>query len=439
MQSSIELSEREIEILKLVATGVSNKEIARSLNISTNTVKVHLRNIFAKIGVLSRTEATLFAIEHRIVGSPGQTTEKTVGEETLARPLRITKMGWWLIGALTLTGILVTGYLLLPITPDQNSMNQPVSSNTTTLLRWQELAPMPGGRAGMATVVYENDIYLFAGQAQSGIIGNSLKYTVNSDHWDAVTDKPTPVTDIQAALIGEKIYIPGGWDGVKSVDKLEVFDPRSNTWEERSPLPEGRSGYGLATYEGRLFLFGGWDGVKANDNIFVYDPPSDKWDILQSMPHAIAQLSAVAVDSKVYLFGGWDGTIVMDSYSIFLPNRQAANDSYWVENDKRLKPICRSKSVFIANSIYTIGNSDECDSTRTPGSPQQVYFYQYLTLTDEWIALDFPYSGRFSPSIINYGEYLYIIGGKVGEEFSDATSSYHAVYTTIIPIFSNTE
>jgi DNA-binding CsgD family transcriptional regulator len=53
------LSEREIETLKLVAQGMSNKQIALSLFISINTVKVHLRNIFEKINVESRTEATL--------------------------------------------------------------------------------------------------------------------------------------------------------------------------------------------------------------------------------------------------------------------------------------------------------------------------------------------------------------------------------------------
>ena len=62
MASEVELSDREIEILRLVATGVSNKEIAYQLGISPNTVKVHLRNVFTKIGAASRTEAALTAV-----------------------------------------------------------------------------------------------------------------------------------------------------------------------------------------------------------------------------------------------------------------------------------------------------------------------------------------------------------------------------------------
>src|SRR4030067_1992784 len=67
MHDPDDLSQREREILRLVATGASNKEIARQLSISVNTVKVHLRNIFAKTGVASRTEATLFAIREGLV------------------------------------------------------------------------------------------------------------------------------------------------------------------------------------------------------------------------------------------------------------------------------------------------------------------------------------------------------------------------------------
>ena len=68
------LSEREIEILKFVATGASNKEIAYRLTLSENTVKVHARNIFAKIGVASRTEATLYAIRTGLVDHPAALT-----------------------------------------------------------------------------------------------------------------------------------------------------------------------------------------------------------------------------------------------------------------------------------------------------------------------------------------------------------------------------
>jgi ATP/maltotriose-dependent transcriptional regulator MalT len=62
------LTAREAEVLRLLATGLSNKDIAASLHLSVKTVSRHLSNIFTKIGVSSRAAATAFAFEHRLAG-----------------------------------------------------------------------------------------------------------------------------------------------------------------------------------------------------------------------------------------------------------------------------------------------------------------------------------------------------------------------------------
>jgi DNA-binding NarL/FixJ family response regulator len=59
-----QLSEREKQVLRLVATGLANKQIARRLGIAESTVKVHTGNIFRRIGVTDRTSAALWAKEH---------------------------------------------------------------------------------------------------------------------------------------------------------------------------------------------------------------------------------------------------------------------------------------------------------------------------------------------------------------------------------------
>lgn len=61
------LSSREHEVLKLIAEGLFNKEIAYKLSISEKTVKNHVSNIFKKIGVSDRTQAAVYAIKNNIV------------------------------------------------------------------------------------------------------------------------------------------------------------------------------------------------------------------------------------------------------------------------------------------------------------------------------------------------------------------------------------
>jgi DNA-binding NarL/FixJ family response regulator len=64
------LTTSELRILKALAAGSSNKEIAKDLWLSEQTVKFHLRNIYRKLDVANRTEASRFAYQHGLVGNP---------------------------------------------------------------------------------------------------------------------------------------------------------------------------------------------------------------------------------------------------------------------------------------------------------------------------------------------------------------------------------
>jgi len=64
------LTERELEVLKLVARGMANKDIARELFISENTVKNHVRNILEKLQLHSRMEAAMYAVREKILDLP---------------------------------------------------------------------------------------------------------------------------------------------------------------------------------------------------------------------------------------------------------------------------------------------------------------------------------------------------------------------------------
>lgn len=67
MRLGQDLTEREREVLALMVKGLNNVEIADRLVVSRSTVKVHVSNILAKLGVSSRTEAVALAVEHKLV------------------------------------------------------------------------------------------------------------------------------------------------------------------------------------------------------------------------------------------------------------------------------------------------------------------------------------------------------------------------------------
>jgi two-component system NarL family response regulator len=77
-----ELTEREIEVLRLVAQGESNPKIAESLGIAVNTVKTHLKNILSKLRLENRTQVAAFAVHHGMLDPTSSFNGKNIGIST---------------------------------------------------------------------------------------------------------------------------------------------------------------------------------------------------------------------------------------------------------------------------------------------------------------------------------------------------------------------
>ncbi|HAL16285.1 MAG TPA: hypothetical protein DCP32_05900 [Anaerolineaceae bacterium] len=429
------LSERELEILKLVATGASNKEIATRLVISPNTVKVHLRNIFAKIEVVSRTEATLYAMRIGLVnsGSENRTTEygETSPEGALSlqpnpriRPL----WRYLLIGAALSLIVLLFILAVRPPTNPSAAVTPPVP---TPLSRWSFHQALPVSGFGMAVASYEGTVFLFGGQRDGQISGMVSAYQVDNDEWQEKSTKPTPVSDAGAALLGEKIYIPGGLgvDG-KPTALLEVYDPRSDRWKQAEPMPIALTGYALASFEGQLYVFGGWDGANYSDRVFVYDLGENAWQERQPMDTPRAYGSAAVLGAKIMLAGGVNQLGRLTDLLAYYPQRESAGEVAWESRAGLLENRDWINLVALAENLYLVGGSFDQEKARLP-------ILRYDENTDQWERLDLPpVAIGAQPGVVAIGNHIHFFGGDIAGTAQSQHLAFQAIYTVLIPAIS---
>jgi DNA-binding CsgD family transcriptional regulator/N-acetylneuraminic acid mutarotase len=458
------LSERELDILRLVASGKANKEIANQLVISPNTVKVHLRNIFAKIGVVSRTEATLYAVKIGLVrphvasqvietgpddgtnSEPQTGIEKSEADTSQALPAQKskTRLPAWLLALLIMGALLliaglgimgarVIGERLRPMPTPLPAISAASTPQVNVVPRWTKRSDLPSPRKGMAVIEYENNLYIVAGETSQGIDGALLRFSQAENTWSTLASKPTPVTDIQAALVSEKIYVPGGrLANGSATDRLEVYDPRKGTWENRAPLPEPLSAYGMTFFEGQIYLFGGKNGEQYSASVYVYDPQEDRWTTRTSMSSPRAYTSVVESGGKIYVMGGYDGQHALNSNEAYLPNRDISGESPW----KAFAPLPEGRYAMstaqLVGIIYLVGGLGE------NGQPAGKPAIQYSVQVDQWMEFETPpVKIGTNSALLPSGKYLYILGGETPEGLSAANLAYQAIYTITVPILIN--
>jgi DNA-binding CsgD family transcriptional regulator len=432
-----DLSEREIEILQLVATGASNKQIAKKLYISTNTVKVHLRNIFTKIDAASRTEAAMYAVRLGLVETPSDGSETKEDSnvftqvstvEPVPRSLRL-----YLLAGLAV--VLVVVIIGVSFTRSREpSLVAATSIPVITVLptpvpRWDVLTDMPTAREGLAAAAYENQIYTIGGKTNEGVTGLVERFDPEENTWEESAPKPTPVTDISASVIGGLIYIPGGRMSSGAVsDDLSVYNPRTNRWSQAAKLPVALSAYALTTFEGKLYLFGGWDGQQYVASTYLYDPDLNEWSEGTPMREVRGFAGAAVSGGKIYVIGGYDGTQLLSTTEVYLPDQENSDaGSVWESGVPLPSPRYAMGVTSIADIIHVIGGKGTGDSPL----PVLVYLQQ----DGNWQELESDRSKSYSHiGLVPLGAHLYVIGGSLNDKPTAKMYSYQAIYTILVPI-----
>ena len=219
------LSEREMEVAALLVTGASNSDIARSLVISPHTVKVHLRNIFEKLQVNSRTEASLVLVQHGWVIVPG--IEVPIIEVAAPPdPLPLSDVGpalarWqrgYLLGALILTLLLfaaprMVGLAQAPpnlLSDADRGEGAPVAIRLEP--RWELRTPLQQSLTRHAMVAQDSRLYIFGGEQAGGAISaDAFAYNLTTNEWQAIAPLPQPLSNLAATVSPDgRIYVAGG-------------------------------------------------------------------------------------------------------------------------------------------------------------------------------------------------------------------------------------
>lgn len=429
------LSKRQLEVLKLVATGATNQQIARDLVISVNTVKVHLRNIFRRLDVESRTEATLYAIrEGWVIPQPAEPPV-----EARPGPLRLprARIAAWQRALFVVAALVITLGVALPLPRTaSNGTADPFTDRVSGVRgdpssagpsRWDSMAQMPTARARLAVVAYDGRIYAIGGDTADGVTGVVEAYDPNTDIWTRLASKPHPVRNIAAAVVGDRIYIPGGYDALdEATATVEVYDPRTDTWHEAAALPTPLFAYAIAAVDDKLYVFGGSNGVSYLSTVYIYDPASDIWTTGTSMSEQRAFCAAAVVDDGVYVLGGYDGQSESDLCAFYAPSKEGSAESPWTPRAALRVGRGGLAAVAVDGQVYAIGG----------GWTQYLSFNErYDVRLNVWTALDSPLLAQWrtlgAASVTgDEGTVIYAVGG-----WSDRELSTNYAYKTFFRIY----
>ena len=439
------LSAREREILELLGTGMTNRQIARELIISVNTVKAHLRNIYSKLGVESRTEATLHGIRYGLIKVAGPSEAgPTVSEAEDTRASLAPHLVRWPLAAPQGVAILMALVLTLTVAiwPDAETGSSSQESPFVDIphaidqdvelereSRWRAAAPMPAPRGRFAQAAADGKILVIGGLTERGATDRVECYDPALDRWERRAPKPTAIGNVGAAVVDGLVYVPGGCDQANRVlDALEVYDPAGDTWATAAPLPVPLCSYAIASVQGGFYLFGGWNGQGYVDSTYYYDAKEDAW--LQETPLTSVRgfAAAARAGDRIYLVGGSDGVAdlsLCQSYDLVLA--RLGEEPWHTHLPMRVRRAGHA-AVVAEGYLYVVGGG---------WGDYFEYNERYDIANDAWSTFESPFIGEWRALGLTAigaaeGTFLYAIGGWSGRYLS-AVQAYQATYRVYLP------
>jgi len=433
MNQTSELSEREIEILKLVATGLSNKEIAYQLKISPNTVKVHLKNIFSKIGVVSRTEAAMFAVRQGWVEAGSQVALEAIeaqesGDLPKAAQIAFPPLILGLLGIGLFAAMIILVVLLVNLASRGNpQVVEIVVTPTPEPVKWELVTQMPEPKKSMAYAAVDNKIYIIGGETPEGISDRVDIYDTVTGQWSEGARKPTPVSEACGLTLGNEIFVIGGKlrDGLYT-DVVEAYDWVEDRWNLAGKIPAQLGGMSCIAHEGKSYVLGGWDGQGVYKNIWSFQPSDKEWKTFYSLEEGRAYFGAINIGKSAYLAGGWDGKNelnTLDTLTLQGDTLSRGDTIYLPERRERLTLLN------VLDKLYVLGGKNAESKMTTSLEYQPLKDMQRSIANpneEEWASL----------GAVAIGEYLYGFGGELGGALSDRLFRLRVLYTVVLPVIS---
>ncbi|MFB3889828.1 MAG: Kelch repeat-containing protein [Candidatus Bathyarchaeia archaeon] len=234
---------------------------------------------------------------------------------------------------------------------------------------WVEKAPMPTARVSFATAVYQNKVYTFGGQVldvngKRIVIDVTEVYDPATDTWTRKAPLPRPAEDFGAAVIGDRIYVIG--------TQTDVYDPATDSWSAKAPIPKAIAHSAYAVLDDEVYVISGnfhgndpslYEPINLNQ---IYNSQRDEWRTGASIPTSVASAAGVATvgaaaPKAVYVVGGL--VVSLNEAGGYVFNPQSLVQVYFPENNSwslgASMPTARYSlsAVAVDDAVYVLGGS----------------------------------------------------------------------------------